>query len=608
MSVEAPLGEYRFGTFVLDNGSMTLSRDGRDLALTPQPMRLLLYLLERPAEVVTRDELVAHLWPDRVVEYDQGLNFCIRQIRAVLGDRPRRPLYVETRAGVGYRFIAPVSFRPSAPGSSETTTDSAVPRAPERGRPGWGAPRRVTGGRVAIILACGLVVAGVATATGPTIAEGNGAPVWRAVNDVSARTVGSVSDVGGAATMPDEVRRMVEVADEYMRRSLDPEAALFAADLYSRAATIDPSSVEAQSGLAIASAVMARRHGAYEREAAARSALARVLALDPNGAASSLARSAVRFHLDRDVSGSIESLSRSDVPPALVPRFLVARAEAERTRGQWLTAVALLEQAYELDPRRFEVNFWLALTHQDLGEYTPAVRYWRTATAIAPSVPASYGHFALLPVLFGGDYQGAAHLLRMGLKRTGSNGFARHATALAPLLARFDSAAAHEVWMVEGGDDPEDLLARARIREVWGDARGARAAFDSLWVTLDAGERWTKTGNGSVRAAYWAIAAAARGDREEALAAGQRSEELAESAGPISAAETRLLLAIYHTRTGQLAQAIQALEKLAPIPSRVSPAFLRLDPTWDPLRDHPRFRILADDPDPTMPARRLDGS
>jgi TolB-like protein/DNA-binding winged helix-turn-helix (wHTH) protein len=103
----------RFGRCELDVVGLRLLREGRPVKIQPQPLRMLLALTDRPGDIVTREELRALLWGDATfVEFDQGLGFCVRQIRLALGEEAARPVYVETIKGRGYRFIAPVIDEP----------------------------------------------------------------------------------------------------------------------------------------------------------------------------------------------------------------------------------------------------------------------------------------------------------------------------------------------------------------------------------------------------------------------------------------------------------------------------------------------------------------
>lgn len=103
---------YRFGEFEFDMGAADLRRAGRQVRLQPQPMKLLALVLRNSGALVTRDEIRAELWPDGTyVDFDQAVNFAVKQVRDALGDSAERPLYLQTVPRRGYRFIAPVESR-----------------------------------------------------------------------------------------------------------------------------------------------------------------------------------------------------------------------------------------------------------------------------------------------------------------------------------------------------------------------------------------------------------------------------------------------------------------------------------------------------------------
>jgi TolB-like protein/DNA-binding winged helix-turn-helix (wHTH) protein/Tfp pilus assembly protein PilF len=100
---------FRFGIFEVDLKASELRKQGLRLRLPEQPFQVLSVLLERPGEVITRDELRARLWPgDTFVDFDHGLNNAVMKLREVLGDSSENPRFVETIPRRGYRFIAPV--------------------------------------------------------------------------------------------------------------------------------------------------------------------------------------------------------------------------------------------------------------------------------------------------------------------------------------------------------------------------------------------------------------------------------------------------------------------------------------------------------------------
>lgn len=100
----------RFGVFEVDLRAGELRRSGSKVKLQEQPFQILAMLLERPGEVVTREELQKKLWPaDTFVDFDHSLNAAIRRLRDALGDSAENPRFVETVARRGYRLLAPVN-------------------------------------------------------------------------------------------------------------------------------------------------------------------------------------------------------------------------------------------------------------------------------------------------------------------------------------------------------------------------------------------------------------------------------------------------------------------------------------------------------------------
>ncbi|HET7208902.1 MAG TPA: winged helix-turn-helix domain-containing protein [Terriglobales bacterium] len=100
---------FRFGVFEADASTGELRKSGVRLKLQEQPFQVLLSLLERRGEVVTREQLRQRLWPaDTFVDFDHSLNTIINKLREVLGDSAANPRFIETLARRGYRFLPPV--------------------------------------------------------------------------------------------------------------------------------------------------------------------------------------------------------------------------------------------------------------------------------------------------------------------------------------------------------------------------------------------------------------------------------------------------------------------------------------------------------------------
>jgi DNA-binding winged helix-turn-helix (wHTH) protein len=99
----------RFGTFELDIDAERLLRNARSVRLQPQPFRLLCLLAGQAGRVVTREEIRAALWTsDTFVDFEQGVNFAIKQVREALGEDADHPIYIQTIPKRGYKFVAPV--------------------------------------------------------------------------------------------------------------------------------------------------------------------------------------------------------------------------------------------------------------------------------------------------------------------------------------------------------------------------------------------------------------------------------------------------------------------------------------------------------------------
>jgi cholera toxin transcriptional activator len=109
MTEPRPARRYRFGAFEADSATGELRRQGLRVKLHSQPFEVLFLLLERPGEVLTREEICRELWPDGTfVDYEHGLNSAVNRIREALGDKASNPRFIETVARRGYRFVAPV--------------------------------------------------------------------------------------------------------------------------------------------------------------------------------------------------------------------------------------------------------------------------------------------------------------------------------------------------------------------------------------------------------------------------------------------------------------------------------------------------------------------
>lgn len=111
---------YRFGTYEADVRAGELLRDGSKIKLQEQPFQVLVALLERAGDIITREDLRQKLWPsDTFVDFDHSLNTAINKLREALRDSAANPRFIETKARRGYRFIAPVQVISPEPISNQ---------------------------------------------------------------------------------------------------------------------------------------------------------------------------------------------------------------------------------------------------------------------------------------------------------------------------------------------------------------------------------------------------------------------------------------------------------------------------------------------------------
>ena len=123
-------GNYRFGVYEVDLASGELRKSGIRLRLPDQAFQVLAAMLERPSQVVTREELCTKLWPEGTfVDFDHGLNTVINKLRETLGDTAANPRFVETLARRGYRFIAPVEFIAGRAVAGKSAAPQIIPSA-----------------------------------------------------------------------------------------------------------------------------------------------------------------------------------------------------------------------------------------------------------------------------------------------------------------------------------------------------------------------------------------------------------------------------------------------------------------------------------------------
>jgi len=316
--------EIRFDGWTLLRRSGELLRDGTRIRLQSQPLLVLEELLERPGEIVTREQLIARLWPKGVVDFDTALNSAVRRLRTALGDHAETPRYIETIPRRGYRFIgcldAPIVVPQAASAAADAPPRTSAEAAPPRVR-WWPSAAAV------------LVVVAAAAA------------VW--TSQVEGLRVESAGPQAPASAQANERYRRAQFL--FHRRA--PGDIELARQYYRAAIEADPGFARAWAGLAGTywlDTVEGRTPPA-EGLPLIRDAAQKALELDPGLAVAHL-RLANYFSQVGDRRGHSEHLRQALELDPDDPLVLSTLASEELHEGRLDEAVALQRRAVEADP------------------------------------------------------------------------------------------------------------------------------------------------------------------------------------------------------------------------------------------------------------------
>lgn len=312
----------RFEGWTLQPATGELSRDGVAVRLQAQPCTLLVALLERPGQLVTREELIARLWPRGVVDFDTALNSAVRRLRTALGDHADQPRYIETIPKRGYRYIGTVA-RTSAGDSA-----SAPAPAPAREVPTF-VPERTRRLR-------GFAAAAIALLCATTAVVGASLLLDRPVATVRAEP--SLADAA------------VTRAEFFLRRRGPGDFELAQRD-FEAALRLDPQLAKAWAGLASVHWLSTMERGGETRPGfeATRAAAERALELDPTLAVPHL-RLANYYHVTGNPARAREHLAAALERDPRNPLALSFAASEAASRGDFERAIAQERMAVEAEP------------------------------------------------------------------------------------------------------------------------------------------------------------------------------------------------------------------------------------------------------------------
>jgi len=397
----------RFGLFEADLEQRVLTRQGLRVKLQDQPFQLLALLLERPYEVVSREEIQQKLWPaDTYVAFDDGLNTAMKKVRAALGDSADNPRFIETVPRRGYRFLAAPNFA-----KPEGATEQVPPASVEAVSAGIPDP-------ILDAVEESLEVSRQEQESG----FGNYALRWTAFFvAIALLAAGGIfwrnSSAGRKTPAPDATRMSKEAPssgrssfraidprahDEYLQarnfwKQRTAESLAQAVDHYNLAIERDPGYAEAYAGLANCYIVMPMlsivpSNDTYEKS---RQAAGKALALDDSVAEAHLAEAEVKLYSDWNYSGAAAEFQRAlelDPNDAQAHQWY---AEFLSLMGRHQEAISEIHMAQHLDPVSMIIHHQAGQIYQNARMYGEALFEYRKTLMIQPGFGPTYSALAL---------------------------------------------------------------------------------------------------------------------------------------------------------------------------------------------------------------------
>ena len=389
--------------------------------------------------------------------------------------------------------------------------------------------------------------------------------------------------------------------NEYAARSYSRSNVEAAVDLYRRAVALD-------SGFAPAWARLSRTHSAmywfgHDRSSArvdsARAAAERAAQLAPELAEARVAHGYLYYWGMGDYRRALEEFEAVRRQQPGNSELLTAIGYVERRRGQWDSALARFEEAVRYDPRSALRALDLADTYMSLRHYPEAERTFDRAIQLSPDWAEPWAYKAMLQLIWRGDPGRAHAVMTQALKRVSAGRLAQALTipdAISGALLTADTAFARTLEAIRpasfDGDSARYHLLLAEAGGFRGDRRAERAHADSALPLLD--RQLRERADDPKLLARAGLAYARAGRHADAVRYGRRAAELLPpsrdaNSGPYIQAR----LAQIYMLAGEHDRALDTLEPLLALPGWLTPALLRSDPTWAPLRGEPRFARLA---------------
>ena len=387
---------------------------------------------------------------------------------------------------------------------------------------------------------------------------------------------------------------------DYWNRIYGEKDDRIAIEMYEKAVELDPTFALAYADLSLAHAWMYwfSSDQTDERLSKAREAVDKALKLKPDLPEAHLALGYYYYWGSRDYDRALEQFAIAEKGQPNNSDLIKAIGFVQRRQGKFEQAMTNLKKAAELNPLSYGEPEDIALTYGYMRKYAEVEYYFDRAITLAPDNPSAYSEKSWLYLLSEGDTKKARKVLREATGKADVSQFAADLGWLDVLDGEYQTAldrltgptALTRVYGIN--DTTVYFLTRAGIYGLLNRPQSKLACYDSARIDLE-NKLQSRPSDESFHS-YLGIAYAGLGRKEEAIREGEKAVELLPvSKDALDAPDYIRNLAQIYVMVGDFDSAIDRLEYLLSIPSfNISIPYLRIDPTWVPLRNHPRFQKL----------------
>ena len=373
---------FRFGAFELDLRIGELRKNGLRVRLQDAPFRALRLFISQPQQILTRQDIRQALWPDGVfVDFDRGINTTINRLREALGDTSRNPIFIETVARSGYRWIAPVQLVPhddEEPGGTDPEKRETA-RLPELS-PSWSLYSRIfTAGLIFLLLA---------------ISTGAASWIFRQPPPITAAS----AKTRNTNKWADPQAQELYLLGRYHWSKRTPDDLTQAVSYFNQAIDRDPDYADAYVGLSDCYSLL-REFGNMRSEEALPKAFAaarKAVQLDDTSAEAHNALAFVTFYWNWDAPGAEREFRRAI---ELNPRYVTAHhwyATFLMTLGRFPEALKEINDAQQLDPASTPILADKALILFHSGKKPAAISLLTQVSASQPAFFSTHQYLAYI--------------------------------------------------------------------------------------------------------------------------------------------------------------------------------------------------------------------